>query len=158
MLYLIRTFGRGKDKTALKVGYSGDLDSRLKSYYHQNPFFEPISCREGELYEEELIHLYLRSLGLKLSFLNEWFLDSPETLTEFHASKLKMQAWVWRYRDELFSVKDFKKGGNNIRRRIYEDLRMTMYEPGKEKEIDIEWRKEAGKKVLKDMRSKFYGG
>ena len=156
MLYLIRTFGRGKNKTALKVGFSGDLDSRLQSYYHQNPFFEPISEREGELYEEELIHLYLRGLGLKTSFLNEWFCDCPETLTQFHASKLKMQALVWRERDRLFTVRDFKKGGNSLRKQIYEDLRMTRLKPGREKRIDLEWKKEAGKVLLKGMREKFY--
>lgn len=156
MLYLIRTFGRGKNKTALKVGYSGDIDSRLKSYYHQNPFFEPISKRMGDLYDEELIHLYLRGLGLKTSFLNEWFLDCDETLKQFHAPKLKMQALVWRERNTLFTLRDFKPGGNALRRRIYEDLRMTLYESRKVLEIDKLWKKEAGKKLLKDMRNKFY--
>ena len=146
MLYLIRTFGRGKNKTALKVGYSGDLDTRLKSYYHQNPFFEPISVREGELYEEELLHLYLRGLGLKTSFLNEWFLDCNETLTQFHASKLNMQALIWKKRDILFTQKEFKEKGNSLRKRIYEDLRLIMYDPKKEINIDREWAREAGKK------------
>ena len=156
MLYLIRTFGRGKNKTALKVGYSGDLDTRLKSYYHQNPFFEPISKRSGELYDEELIHLYLQCLGLKTSFLNEWFIDCNETLQQFHASKLKMQAVVWRERDKLFTQNDFKERGNSIRKRIYEDLRMVLYNPNKEVRVDKIWRMEAGKKKLKDMRMKFY--
>ena len=156
MLYLIRTFGRGKNKTALKVGYSGDIDTRLKSYYHQNPFFEPISSREGNLYEEELIHLYLQGLGLKTSFLNEWFVDCNETLQNFHTSKLKMQAVVWRERDKLFTKNDFKDRGNSIRRRIYEDLRMILYNPNKEVAIDKTWRMEAGKKRLKDMREMFY--
>ena len=156
MLYLIRTFGRGKDKTALKVGYSGDLDSRLKSYYHQNPFFEPIAIRRGELYEEELTHLYLQGLGLKLSFLNEWFLDCNRTMQEFHASKLNMQALVWRERDKLFTQRDFKDRGNSLRKRIYEDLRMILYNPNKESTIDKFWKMEAGKKRLKDMRKEFY--
>ena len=156
MIYILRTFGR-KNKTALKVGYAGNIKDRMKTYYHHNPYFEMIACREGDLYDETLIHLYLQTWGLKLGILNEWFLDRNWTLQRFHDRKDKMLKRVWRYRQELFSVQDFKKGGNELKKRIYEDLRMVMWEEKKSKEIDKQWRQIIGKDKLKKMREDHYG-
>lgn len=156
MLYIVRTFGRGKGKTALKVGYAESIKERMKTYYHHNPYFEMISSREGSLYDEKLIHLYLQSFNLKLGILNEWFLDKPETLTLFHANKTKVLKRIWKKRQELFSEQDFKKSGDELKRRIYEDLRMTMYK-GVDQPIDILWKRESNKTILKKMRIDQYG-
>jgi len=148
---MIRTFGRGRGKTALKIGYAENIKERMKTYYHHNPYFEMISSREGTLYDEKLVHLYLRSFGLKLGILNEWFLDTPETLKLFHTGRIKMLKRVWKKRQELFTLQDFKDTGDEIKRRIYEDLRMTMYN-GINQPIDILWKREANKVILKKMR------
>lgn len=155
MLYLIRTFGR--TKTGLKVGYAKNEKERMKTYYHHNPFFETVTFREGELYDEMLLHLYLKSRNLKLEILNEWFLDCDEVVQRFHDRLEKIKKEVWKNRDSLFQISDFKSGGNILRRKIYEDLRLVYYESGKEKEIDNLWRQEANKKVLKKMREEAYG-
>lgn len=156
MLYLIRTFGRGKNKTALKVGYAKEIGERLKTYYHHNPFFEFISSRPGELYDELVIHLYLQAGGLKLGILNEWFLDRDEVLQEFHENQSKMLRVIWNNRNTLFSVADFKKSGNELKRRLYEDLRMTRYKDSDCKEIDKIWKTEMNKELLKKMRDDAY--
>lgn len=151
MLYLIRTFGR--TKTALKVGYASDIKTRMKTYYHHNPYFEIVSTREGTLYDEMVLHLYLQSSNLKLDILNEWFIDDNETIQKFHNIKNRMLKRIWQSRQTLFSLSDFKIGGNELRKRIYEDLRMIMYKDTESpKEIDKLWKQEFNKTVLKKMR------
>lgn len=157
MLYILRTFGRGKNKTALKVGYAENIKERMKTYYHHNPYFEMISEREGNLYEEKVVHLYLQSWGLKLGILNEWFLDVPDTLKLFHTSRERMLKRIWKNRQKLFTIQDFKSTGNEIKRRIYEDLRMTMYK-GISQPIDRLWKQESNKTLLKKMKSEHYYG
>jgi len=157
MLYLIRTFGRGKNKTALKVGYAKNIEERMRTYYHHNPYFELITTREGELYDEMVLHLYLQCSNLKLGILNEWFLDEDEVIQKFHTQKDKMLREIWKHRQDLFSIPDFKTSGNELRRRIYEDLRMTMYQEDKSKEIDRLWKQELNKTVLKKMKEEHYG-
>lgn len=153
MIYLIRTFGRTKNKRALKIGFSNDINTRLSNYYHQNPFYEPITTRCGDLYFETKIHLYLEALGYKQSFLNEWFLDIPEVLTEFHTAENKMDKVIWRNRNNLFSKEDFRASGNKLKKRIYEDLRMLFYDSRQITEIDKNWSIVMNKQLLKNMRS-----
>jgi hypothetical protein len=104
-----------------------------------------------------VLHLYLQCSGLKLGILNEWFLDKDEVIQKFHAPKDKMLRKIWKCRQGLFSISDFKTSGNELRRRIYEDLRMTMYQEDKSKEIDRLWKQELNKTVLKKMKEKHYG-
>lgn len=155
MLYLIRTFGR-RGRSALKVGFANDLDKRLKTYYYHNPYFEIVATRDGELYEEMVMHLYLQSKGYKESILNEWFLDCNDVLTEFHAKKNKMLKSIWKNRNSLFSLSDFKSTKDNssvIKKRIYEDLRLIYYDEKKAVEIDITWKLEASRKVYRKTKS-----
>lgn len=154
MIYIVRTFGR-KNKTALKVGYATNIKERMKTYYHHNPYFEMVTYREGELYDEMLLHLYLQTYGLKLGILNEWFLDRDLTLQRFHDRKDKILRTIWKNRQSLFTIQDFKKDGNELRRRIYEDLRMVMWE-GRSLDIDKLWKQESNKTILKNMRSDYY--
>ena len=151
MLYLIRTFGRGKNKTALKIGFTDNIRSRFQSYRLHNPFYEQISERGGDRVLETKLHLYLTALGYKESFLDEWFVDSSAVLQEFHADIEKINRTIWRERDSLFSRADFK-GGNDIRRKIYEELRMTrvIHRP---RQIDLDWKIESNQKILKRLRS-----
>lgn len=151
MLYLIRTFGRGKNRTALKIGFTDNIKSRFQSYRLHNPFYEQISEREGDRILETKLHLYLTALGYKESFLDEWFVDSSAVLQEFHADILKINRTIWRERNTLFKRADFK-GGNDIKCKIYEELRMTriIKHP---KQVDLDWKIESNQKILKRLRS-----
>jgi len=150
VLYLIRTFGR-KNKTALKVGFTDDNKNRSDQYKLHNPLYEPISTREGSLYEEAKIHLFLTALNLKRNILNEWFEDCPDTLTLFHASINKINRTIWNNRSRLFTRADFKSD-KNIKNLIYEELR-RIYKPRNYKQIDREWKIESNQKLLKKMRN-----
>lgn len=151
MLYLIRTFGRGKDKTALKIGFTDNIGTRFNSYRVHNPFFEPVSIREGDRILEAKLHLYLTARGFKANFLDEWFLDCSEVLSLFHTKISKINRTIWRNRNTLFSRADFK-GGNDLKEKIYEELRMINPGPYKQ-QIDLDWKIESNQRILKRMRS-----
>lgn len=152
MLYLIRTFGRGKDKTALKIGFTDNIKTRFQSYLIHNPFFEPVSIREGDRILETKLHLYLTARGFKASFLDEWFLDCPEVLSLFHTKISKVNKTIWRNRNALFGRADFKGTGNDLKKKIYEELRMTNSGPYKQ-HVDLDWKIESSQKILKRLRS-----
>ena len=152
MLYLIRTFGRSKKQTSLKVGFSDNLKERFSSYKNHNPFFEVISSREGSRYEETKLHLYLTALGYKENFLEEWFLDCSEVLSKFHENFNKIDRTIWLNRDTLFSKSDFKDKKLNLKRQIYEELRM-IHKIEHPKQIDKDWKIESNQKILKRLRT-----
>lgn len=152
MLYLIRTFGRGKDKTALKIGFTDNIKTRFQSYLIHNPFFEPVSIREGDIILETKLHLYLTARGFKANFLDEWFVDCPEVLSLFHTKISKINRTIWKHRNALFKRADFKGSGNDLKKKIYEELRMINPGPYKQ-QIDLDWKIESNQKVLKKMRS-----
>ena len=154
MIYLIRTFGRGKDKTALKIGFTDNLKTRSQSYKAHNPFFELVSNREGDRILEAKLHLYLTARGFKADFLDEWFVDCPEVLSLFHTKLSRINRTIWKNRNALFRRADFK-GGDDIRRKIYEELRMINPGPYKQ-QIDLDWKIESSQKILKQMRKKCY--
>lgn len=138
MLYLIRSFSRSG--TYLKVGYTGNLDQRMKQYLVENPGRELISTREGDLTEETRMHLYLTACGLKAGFLDEWFIDCPETLTRFHQSRRKIDKVVWKEREKLFTAFDFSR--RSLKVQIYEELRFQhRTEQLNSLIIDKEWKK-----------------
>jgi hypothetical protein len=151
MLYLIRTFGRSNKDRFLKVGFTDDIAKRFNTYKTQNPFFEPVSVRSGSEYDECLLHLYLYSKDLKARFLNEWFLDNDIVLKEFHASIDKIRKTVWKFREKLFTKNDFKS--NNLKTRIYEDLRLAFGNKNNCKlGIDIEWKTIQNKLMIKKLK------
>ena len=150
MLYIIRTFGRNKNKTALKVGFSDNLKERFQTYRTENPFFEIISTRCGTRIDEEKLHLYLTAKGYKQNFLNEWFLDDPKVISLFHTKISTINKTIWINRDNLFSKSDFK---NKLKMSIYEELRLThtIKHP---KEIDLDWKLDFNRKVLLNIKKK----
>ena len=82
MIYLIRSYGK-EGKSALKVGFANDLNLRMSQYFYSNPFFEPISSKEGDELLEDLLHYYLYYKGFQYKIdgkLNEWFIDDPEVI------------------------------------------------------------------------------
>ena len=68
MLYLIRSFTR--TGTFLKVGFTGDIERRMRDYLTENPGRELIGTRAGDLTEETRMHLYLTACGWKAGFLH----------------------------------------------------------------------------------------
>ena len=124
MLYLIRTFKR--KGTFLKVGYTGDLDGRMRTYLTDNPGYELLSTREGDLTEETRLHLYLTACNLKAGFLDEWFLDIPETLQGFHQSRSKMNKQIWNQRELAFGTTALDFSRRTPKVLIYEDLRFIF--------------------------------
>ena len=151
MIYLIKTFGPGRNKTALKVGYSGDPVKRFESYRIQNPFFEIVSSREGDQLMETRMHLFLTAVGLKESFLSEWFKDLPQTRELFHAKVSKMNDYIWRFRDSLIKESDIKGRGSQNRLKIYETLRLER-PILKARSIDLAWKRESNVKLLKSLK------
>ena len=148
MIYLIRSFGRGR-KSLLKVGWTEDKDARMSKYKIDNPFFEFLSFRQGDHRQEKILHLYLTARQLKADILDEWFLDSPLTLSEFHVSWRKAERLIWRERSSLFTALDFAR--DNIKCRVYEDLRfLHRHEHLDREEIDIAWKKNSLKKIIKN--------
>ena len=150
MLYLIRTFCRLK-KTYLKIGFTDNINLRFNSYEDHNPFFENISSRPGGKYLEMKLHLYLKALGYKEKFKEEWFIDCPEVISLFHQKLGKINKTIWMKRDILFSRADFKETGNQLKKTIYEELRMLnkIIYP---RQIDREWKIENNQRLLKNMR------
>ena len=152
MIYLIRTFGRGRDKTALKIGFTDNLKSRNQTYRAHNPFFEQIGIRQGDRILEAKLHLYLTARGYKASFLDEWFVDCPEVLSLFHTKISRINRTIWRNLDALFVRADFKKSGPEIKRMIYEELRMINPGPYTHR-ADLDWKIESNQRLLKKMKS-----
>lgn len=138
MLYLIKSFGIDKTKRALKVGFSDNLKQRMSSYRIQNPFFEIISKRKGDLVDETRLHIYLTTLGYKANFLNEWFVDNYNVVQRFHDSIDTINKVIWKNRDEIFSLSDFES--NNKKAEIYNQLRLIHNsESFYKKSIDNAW-------------------
>lgn len=137
MLYLIRSFTR--TGSFLKVGYSGDIEKRMKQYLVENPGRELVGTREGDLTEETRMHLYLTACGFKAGFLEEWFIDCPEVITGFHQSRSKVDKVVWNNRGKLFTAFDFSRRSFKVQ--IYEELRFKFRASNLNLlSIDREWR------------------
>ena len=150
MLYLIRSFTR--TGTYLKVGYTANIDRRMRDYLTENPGRELIGTRAGDLTEETRMHLYLTACGFKADFLDEWFQDCPEVLSGFHDRREKMDREIWRKREDLFTSFDFSR--RSLKVQIYEDLRfLHRAENLNALMIDKEWRKWNLKKSIGGLQS-----
>lgn len=153
MLYLIRSFGRG-GKSSLKVGYSANIEDRMFQYRVHNPHIELIAQRQGTQDEELLLQMYLESLGYKEDFLNEWFVDDPKVLEEFHAplKSRKLEKTIWKKRQELFHPDCFRE--DNRKRRIYEKLRKDF--GSSEFGIDLAWSFRKSKEYYERVKEEIY--
>lgn len=70
MLYLI------EDRDYLKIGYSTDIESRIKSYKTTNVYCKLIDIKDGERWNE----LELHKLCSEYHYTGEWFKNCPEVL------------------------------------------------------------------------------
>lgn len=131
------------------------MPSRLRTYRTHNPGIELISTRSGTELEETKLHLSLEALGYKAGFMNEWFLDVPAVLSEFHMSVPEMNKTIWRNRGSLFKDTDFKGSAWSIKRTVYEDL-AYVYRGCPEQEIDKVWKKETRLTELKSSSVSYW--
>ena len=74
MLYLIRL--KGETNTLLKIGYTKDIDQRLKTYKTHNPLVELVDIKEGSTLDESCLHNKLKEYLLEDS--KEWFIENDE--------------------------------------------------------------------------------
>ena len=71
MLYLIKEYG--KNKTYLKIGYTQNLEERLKAYNTHSAEFELVNSMEGGPELESFAHKLLAEYNIK----GEWFKEDP---------------------------------------------------------------------------------
>lgn len=70
MLYLI------EDRDYLKIGYSTDIESRIKSYKTTNVYCKLIDIKDGGKWNETELH----KLCSEYHYTGEWFKNCPEVL------------------------------------------------------------------------------
>lgn len=118
MLYLIKSFTR--NKPILKIGYTDNMENRMNQYFYANPGLELISTREGDELLEDMIQIYLKSLGYqyqKQGKLNEWFIDDLKVYQIFHIHQEKLESKLWKHRVDIFNL------GKSADLLVYEYLR-----------------------------------
>ncbi len=74
MLYLI------KCDNFLKIGYTSNLENRLKHYHTHNPNFEILYTRKGDKKDEHYLHKLLSKYKIDSS---EWYKYSPYIIKVF---------------------------------------------------------------------------
>ena len=85
MIYLINTTYYDKKNSKiidlLKIGYTSDLDSRLKAYLTTNPEYILLQTREGDTKIESYLHKKFEKYRYKDS--KEWFYYDQEIIDDF---------------------------------------------------------------------------
>ena len=88
MIYLIKQ--EGKEQNYLKIGYTKDIDDRLKEYNTHNANFELIETIEGE----KDIETYAHKLLVQFKYKNEWYIENNEVYIIWelckHESRLRI--------------------------------------------------------------------
>ena len=74
MLYLIKL--KGESNTLLKIGYTENINKRLKAYKTHNPLIELIDIKEGSIIDELNLHNKLKEYLFNNS--KEWFIENEE--------------------------------------------------------------------------------
>lgn len=143
MIYLIRTYGKGK--SILKIGFASDLERRISQYFYMNPLFEFVSSREGDELLEDLLHYYLYYKGFQYKIdgkLNEWFIDDPEVIRIFDTPTEDLEKELWENRDKVFDLKGKLK--NSLDYQLFEYL----YQKNKEDFIGEKYIIDENNKVI----------
>ena len=87
MLYLIKQYG--KNTTYLKIGYTQNLQERLKAYNTHNAEFELVCSMEGDQELETFAHKLLLEYNIK----GEWFKEDP------------MVYYVWKLTKQEYDIR-----------------------------------------------------
>lgn len=91
MLYLIKEYG--KNKTYLKIGYTQNLEERLKAYNTHSAEFELVNSMEGGPELESFAHKLLAEYNIK----GEWFKEDP------------MVYYVWELTKQEYKIRKQEK-------------------------------------------------
>ena len=103
MLYLIKL--KGETNTLLKIGYTKDIDKRLKAYKTHNPLVELVDIKEGNTIDESFLHNKLKQYLFDNS--EEWFIENDEvynTWNNYNSKKLTNEQ-----EETILKIKIFKK-------------------------------------------------
>lgn len=102
MLYLIKEYG--KNKTYLKIGYTQNLEERLKAYNTHSAEFELVNSMEGGPELESFAHKLLAEYNIK----GEWFKEDP------------MVYYVWELTKQEYIIRDQENKINKQEKTIKE--------------------------------------
>jgi len=103
MLYLIKL--KGETNTLLKIGYTKDIDQRLKTYKTHNPLVELIDIKEGDTLDESCLHNKLKEYLFDNS--KEWFIEDNEIYNTWRNYNRKILST--RQKEILLRLRIFKK-------------------------------------------------
>ncbi len=106
MLYLIRV--ELSKYSIYKVGYTSDVQKRYEQYVSYALYPELIATRDGEKYEENIIHKYLHTFtGGYWNFeRDEWYVCAPydeSIIPCFNEDYDVMKKKIWEFRDTVLS-------------------------------------------------------
>ena len=106
MLYLIRL--KSFDRFNYKVGYTSDVQKRFEQYVSHALIPELIATRDGEKYEENIVHRYLHTFtGGYWNFeKDEWYVCAPydESIISYFKEDYEiMKKRIWEFRDMVLS-------------------------------------------------------
>lgn len=99
MLYLLRTYT--KDGSMLKIGYADNYKNRYFQYESHNPGIEEVKTREGDLFDETILHIYLHFLGYG-AYKDEWYKDCHEVIDKFDEDIDRVKEHIWENRALIF--------------------------------------------------------
>lgn len=121
MLYLIKEFG--KENVYLKIGYTQNLEERLKAYNTHSAEFELVNSMEGGPELESFAHKLLTEYNIK----GEWFKEDPMV---YYVWELTKQEYEIRQQEKTIkeleaSVKELKEL-LNIYKDKYEELKEDL--------------------------------
>lgn len=102
MLYLIKL--KGKTNTLLKIGYTKDIDKRLKTYKTHNPLIELVDIKEGNTIDESCLHNKLKEYLFDNS--KEWFIENDEI---YHIWNTYNKVLTKEQEEFVLKIKIFKK-------------------------------------------------
>lgn len=103
MLYLIKL--KGETNTLLKIGYTKDIDQRLKTYKTHNPLVELIDIKEGDTLDESCLHNKLKEYLFDNS--KEWFIEDNEIYNTWRNYNRKILST--KQKEILLRLRIFKK-------------------------------------------------
>ena len=97
MIYLLKSPCWNSNYVRYKVGYTSDVDKRLKQY---EPETLLIATRPGSEPEERILHKRLKLIpSLIKVYRREWYVvrkDNSSVIEVFHESKKLMKKIVWK--------------------------------------------------------------
>lgn len=120
MLYLFGSGAWKNSRRVVKVGYTGDIETRKQQYKLYNPLGEILDTREGDEILE--LKLHLRLIHFKVEFLDEWFFDEEPVFKIFQESEEGIDEWLWENRNDCLLYPTIPLPGT-MKRKILDELK-----------------------------------